>query len=236
MASAAATATSHQSSINKANPLFFMESWRKRDYDWEKIGFEQTDATALNKLVSIFNFLGYPSYTSKLLEGRRLIRNAILTVERNKQSASDITSILNYYTYGDRTVTNNTLKYNLGFDDKPPSNVKVVSLLVDSSSKFIGICYDSCSDTSYIDSPVFSRSPEDKRLVCSKINKIGKVKIAFFLRRSDIPKPLAINNPLEFIFYEGGVKFDEEGKYKVGDTVEIVETRPISKDKNFRVN
>jgi hypothetical protein len=214
MASAAATATSLPSSSKKANPLFFMESWRERGYDWEKIGFEQTDATALNKLVSIFNFLGYPSYTSKLLEGRRLIRNAILTVERNKQSASDITSILNYYTYGDRTVTNNTLKYNLGFDDKPPSNVKVVSLLVDNSSKFIGICYDSCSDTSYIDSPVFSRSPEDKRLVCSKINKIGNVKIAFFLRQSDILKPLAINNPLEFIFYEGGVKFDEEGKYK----------------------
>ena len=28
---------------------------------------------------------------------------------------------------------------------------------------------------------------------------------------------------------------DEENKYKVGDNVEIVETRPISKDKHFRV-
>ncbi len=28
---------------------------------------------------------------------------------------------------------------------------------------------------------------------------------------------------------------DEENKYKTGDTVEIQETRPISKDKNFKV-
>jgi len=28
---------------------------------------------------------------------------------------------------------------------------------------------------------------------------------------------------------------DEEGKYKTGDKVEIVETRPISKDKHFEV-
>lgn len=28
---------------------------------------------------------------------------------------------------------------------------------------------------------------------------------------------------------------DEENKYKIGDTVEIIETRPISKDKKFKV-
>ena len=28
---------------------------------------------------------------------------------------------------------------------------------------------------------------------------------------------------------------DEENKYKIGDTVEIVETRPISKKKSFKV-
>ena len=29
--------------------------------------------------------------------------------------------------------------------------------------------------------------------------------------------------------------FSEENKYKIGDKVEIVETRPISKDKRFKV-
>lgn len=28
---------------------------------------------------------------------------------------------------------------------------------------------------------------------------------------------------------------DEENKHKIGDTVEIIETRPISKDKKFKV-
>ena len=47
-----------------------------------------------------------------------------------------------------------------------------------------------------------------------------------------------IKHPLYGKFYKVSKKYkvhDEENKYKVGDQVEIVETRPISKDKRFRV-
>jgi len=45
-------------------------------------------------------------------------------------------------------------------------------------------------------------------------------------------------HPLYGKFYKVSKKYkahDEENKYKVGDKVEIVETRPISKDKHFKV-
>ena len=47
-----------------------------------------------------------------------------------------------------------------------------------------------------------------------------------------------IKHPLYGKFYKVSKKYkahDEENKYKVGDKVEIVETRPISKDKRFKV-
>ncbi|KKQ02261.1 MAG: 30S ribosomal protein S17 [Parcubacteria group bacterium GW2011_GWA2_36_24] len=47
-----------------------------------------------------------------------------------------------------------------------------------------------------------------------------------------------IKHPLYGKFYKVSKKYkahDEENKYKVGDRVEIVETRPISKDKRFSV-
>ena len=47
-----------------------------------------------------------------------------------------------------------------------------------------------------------------------------------------------IKHPLYGKFYKVSKKYkahDEENKYKVGDKVEIVETRPMSKDKRFRV-
>ena len=47
-----------------------------------------------------------------------------------------------------------------------------------------------------------------------------------------------VKHPLYGKFYKVSKKYkahDEENKYKVGDNVEIVETRPISKDKHFRV-
>jgi small subunit ribosomal protein S17 len=47
-----------------------------------------------------------------------------------------------------------------------------------------------------------------------------------------------IKHPLYGKFYKVSKKYkahDEENKYKTGDSVEIVETRPISKDKRFRV-
>ena len=47
-----------------------------------------------------------------------------------------------------------------------------------------------------------------------------------------------IKHPLYGKFYKVSKKYkahDEENKYKVGDKVEIVETRPISKDKRFKI-
>ncbi len=47
-----------------------------------------------------------------------------------------------------------------------------------------------------------------------------------------------IKHPLYGKFYKVSKKYkahDEENKYKIGDKVEIVETRPISKDKHFKV-
>ena len=47
-----------------------------------------------------------------------------------------------------------------------------------------------------------------------------------------------VKHPLYGKFYKVSKKYkahDEENKCKVGDNVEIVETRPISKDKRFKV-
>jgi small subunit ribosomal protein S17 len=47
-----------------------------------------------------------------------------------------------------------------------------------------------------------------------------------------------IKHPLYGKFYKVSKKYkahDEENKYKTGDSVEIIETRPISKDKRFKV-
>ena len=47
-----------------------------------------------------------------------------------------------------------------------------------------------------------------------------------------------IKHPLYGKFYKVSKKYkahDADNKYKTGDTVEIEETRPISKDKHFRV-
>ncbi len=47
-----------------------------------------------------------------------------------------------------------------------------------------------------------------------------------------------VKHPLYGKFYKISKKYkahDEENKYKIGDKVEIIETRPISKDKRFKV-
>ncbi|OGI68219.1 30S ribosomal protein S17 [Candidatus Nomurabacteria bacterium RIFCSPHIGHO2_01_FULL_42_15] len=47
-----------------------------------------------------------------------------------------------------------------------------------------------------------------------------------------------VKHPLYGKFYNVSKKYkahDEENKYKIGDKVEIVETRPISKDKHFKI-
>ena len=47
-----------------------------------------------------------------------------------------------------------------------------------------------------------------------------------------------VKHPLYGKFYKISKRYkahDEENKYKVGDKVEIMETKPISKDKHFRI-
>lgn len=47
-----------------------------------------------------------------------------------------------------------------------------------------------------------------------------------------------IKHPLYGKFYKVSKRYkahDEENKYKTGDNVEIIETKPISKDKRFKV-
>lgn len=47
-----------------------------------------------------------------------------------------------------------------------------------------------------------------------------------------------VKHPLYGKFYKVSKKYkahDENNKYKTGDKVEIIETRPISKDKRFKV-
>ena len=47
-----------------------------------------------------------------------------------------------------------------------------------------------------------------------------------------------VKHPLYGKFYKVSKKYkahDEENKFKIGDKVEIIETKPISKDKKFKV-
>jgi len=64
-------------------------------------------------------------------------------------------------------------------------------------------------------------------VVSAKMDKTVVVSVSRFIK-----------HPLYGKFYKVSKKYkahDEDNKYKVGDKVEIVETRPISKDKRFKV-
>lgn len=64
-------------------------------------------------------------------------------------------------------------------------------------------------------------------VVGDKMDKTVVVKVSRFVK-----------HPLYGKFYKVSKKYkahDEENKYKVGDNVEIIETKPISKDKRFKV-
>ena len=64
-------------------------------------------------------------------------------------------------------------------------------------------------------------------VVSDKMKKTVIVSVSRFVKHSLYGK-----------FYKMSKKYkahDEENKYKTGDIVEIVETRPISKDKRFKV-
>jgi small subunit ribosomal protein S17 len=64
-------------------------------------------------------------------------------------------------------------------------------------------------------------------VVSNKMDKTVVVSVSRFVK-----------HPLYGKFYKVSKKYkahDEENIYKIGDKVEIIETRPISKDKRFKV-
>ncbi|OGI58281.1 30S ribosomal protein S17 [Candidatus Nomurabacteria bacterium RIFCSPHIGHO2_02_FULL_37_45] len=64
-------------------------------------------------------------------------------------------------------------------------------------------------------------------VVSDKMDKTVTVSVSRFIK-----------HPLYGKFYKVNKKYkahDEENKYKIGDKIEIIETRPISKDKRFKV-
>ena len=64
-------------------------------------------------------------------------------------------------------------------------------------------------------------------VVSDKMDKTVVVSVSRFIKHPKYGK-----------FYKVSKKYkahDEENKYKTGDSVEIIETRPISKDKKFKV-
>jgi small subunit ribosomal protein S17 len=64
-------------------------------------------------------------------------------------------------------------------------------------------------------------------VVSDKMDKTVVVSVSNFIKHPKYGK-----------YYKVSKKYkvhDEENKYKTGDKVEIVETRPISKDKKFKV-
>ena len=64
-------------------------------------------------------------------------------------------------------------------------------------------------------------------VVSDKMDKTIVVKVSRFVKHSLYGKFYQINKKYK--------AHDEENTYKIGDKVEIVETRPMSKDKHFKV-
>jgi small subunit ribosomal protein S17 len=64
-------------------------------------------------------------------------------------------------------------------------------------------------------------------IVSDKMDKTVVVSVSRFVKHPKYGKFYKINKKYK--------AHDEENKYKTGDKVEIVETKPISKDKRFKV-
>lgn len=79
----------------------------------------------------------------------------------------------------------------------------------------------------------------EKEIVAKKSNTLKGVVVSNKMQKTVIVSVSRfIKHPLYGKFYKVSKKYkahDEENKCKIGDNVEIVETRPISKDKRFRV-
>jgi len=79
----------------------------------------------------------------------------------------------------------------------------------------------------------------EKEIVAKKSNTLKGVVVSNKMQKTVVVSVSRfIKHPLYGKFYKVSKKYkahDEENKCKIGDNVEIVETRPISKDKRFRV-
>lgn len=64
-------------------------------------------------------------------------------------------------------------------------------------------------------------------VVSDKMNKTVVVSVSRFVKHLKYGKFYKINKKYK--------AHDEENKYKIGDKIKIIETRPISKDKKFKV-
>lgn len=64
-------------------------------------------------------------------------------------------------------------------------------------------------------------------VVSDKMDKTIVVKVSRYVKHPKYQKYYTISKKYK--------AHDEENKYKIGDNVEIEETRPLSKDKTFRV-
>ena len=64
-------------------------------------------------------------------------------------------------------------------------------------------------------------------VISDKMDKTVVVSVTRFVQHPKYKKRIKISKKYK--------AHDEENKYKVGDKVEIVEARPISKDKRFKV-
>ena len=64
-------------------------------------------------------------------------------------------------------------------------------------------------------------------IVSDKMDKTVVVSVSSFIKHPKYGKYYKVNKKYK--------AHDEENKYKTGDKVEIAETKPISKDKHFKV-
>jgi len=77
------------------------------------------------------------------------------------------------------------------------------------------------------DSPIKKGNSLSGVVVSDKMDKTIVVSVSRFVKHPKYGKFYKINKKYK--------AHDEDNKYKIGDKVDIVETRPISKDKKFRV-
>ena len=202
---------SSPSTATASGENIFIDPWSSENYDWPNI---KLDPTSIKAIVTRFKFmineLNFKNLTVNIKN------NSILRVKRVVNG----NLVLDYFDYSALNVNGQ----NLTKDEKDAilrsalgPDVKVVTLLIGrpktlmihvSNPPFIGICYDSCDADSNISHTTTGASNQN-RVLCTKRGVRKDVKIAFFPTNAFTN----VHNPLDFVFYEGGVTFDKEGVF-----------------------